>query len=76
MSYPETSSLVRKWDSFQTIRESNADTVVEITFTDVKTGQPAIDHCKAAFESKKNVVMSNKGPVSLAYQALAELAKK
>jgi homoserine dehydrogenase len=75
-SYPETSSLVRGWDSFQTIRESNADTVVEITFTDVKTGQPAIDHCKAAFESKKNVVMSNKGPVSLAYQELAELAKK
>ncbi|MBT2618626.1 MULTISPECIES: homoserine dehydrogenase [unclassified Bacillus (in: firmicutes)] len=75
-SYPETPSLVRGWDSFQTIRESNADTVVEITFTDVKTGQPAIDHCKAAFESKKNVVMSNKGPVSLAYQELAELAKK
>jgi homoserine dehydrogenase len=75
-SYPETPSLVKGWDSFQTIRESNADTVVEITFTDVKTGQPAIDHCKAAFESKKNVVMSNKGPVSLAYQELAELAKK
>ncbi|MGE7650741.1 homoserine dehydrogenase [Peribacillus frigoritolerans] len=75
-SYPETPGLVRGWDSFQTIRESNADTVVEITFTDVKTGQPAIDHCKAAFESKKNVVMSNKGPVSLAYQELAELAKK
>ncbi|TWE00583.1 homoserine dehydrogenase [Peribacillus frigoritolerans] len=75
-SYPETPGLVRGWDSFQTIRESNADTVVEITFTDVKTGQPAIDHCKTAFESKKNVVMSNKGPVSLAYQELAELAKK
>jgi homoserine dehydrogenase len=75
-SYPETPGLVRGWDSFQTIRESNADTIVEITFTDVKTGQPAIDHCKAAFESKKNVVMSNKGPVSLAYRELAELAGK
>ncbi|MFC0560862.1 homoserine dehydrogenase [Halalkalibacter alkalisediminis] len=75
-SYPEAPGLVRGWDSFQTIRESNADTIVEITFTDVKTGQPAIDHCKAAFERKKNVVMSNKGPVSLAYQELVELAKK
>ncbi|MGG1401415.1 homoserine dehydrogenase [Bacillus salipaludis] len=74
--YPESPGLVRGWDSFQTIRESNADTVVEITFTDVKTGQPAIDHCKAAFESRKNVVMSNKGPVSLAYQELIELARK
>ncbi|MCR6522123.1 homoserine dehydrogenase [Lysinibacillus capsici] len=74
-AYPDTSGLIRGWDSFQTIQESNADTVVEITFTDVKTGQPAIDHCKLAFKNKKNVVMSNKGPVSLAYQELAELAK-
>lgn len=74
--YPETPGLIRGWDSFQTIRESNADTIVEVTFTDVKTGQPAIGHCKAAFESRKNVVMSNKGPVSLAYQELSELAKK
>lgn len=74
--YPEVPGLVRGWDSLQTVRESNADTIVEITYTDVVTGQPAIDHCKAAFESKKNVVMSNKGPVALAFQELAELAKK
>jgi homoserine dehydrogenase len=74
--YSDQPGLIRGWDSFQTIRESNADTIVEITFTDVKTGQPAIEHCKAAFESKKNVVMSNKGPVALAYRELADLAKK
>lgn len=75
-SYPETIGLMKGWDSFQTIRDTNADTIVEITFTDVKTGQPAIDHCKAAFESKKNVVMSNKGPVSLAFQEMEALAKQ
>ncbi|MEW9667445.1 homoserine dehydrogenase [Ammoniphilus sp. 3BR4] len=75
-AYPDTPGLIRGWDSFQTIRESNADTIVEITFTDVKTGQPAIDHCRAAFESGKNVVMSNKGPVALAYQELSQLAKE
>jgi homoserine dehydrogenase len=75
-SYPDSEGLIRGWDSLTTIRESNADTIVEVTFTDVKTGQPAIDHCKAAFESGKNVVMSNKGPVALAYQELTELAKK
>jgi homoserine dehydrogenase len=74
--YPDTPGLIRGWDSFQTIRESNAETIVEITFTDVKTGQPAIDHCRAAFESGKNVVMSNKGPVALAYQELSALAKE
>lgn len=74
--YPDSSGLIRSWDSFQTIRESNADTVVEITFTDVKTGQPAIDHCRVAFECHKNVVISNKGPVALAYQELSQLAKE
>ncbi|MBO8162153.1 MAG: homoserine dehydrogenase [Brevibacillus sp.] len=75
-SYPDTPTLVRGWDSFKTICQSNADTVVEVSYTDVKTGQPAIDHCKAAFESGKHVVMSNKGPVALAYQELSELARK
>ncbi len=74
--YPESPGLIRNWDSLKTISESNADTIVEVTFTDVKTGQPAIDHCKAAFESGKNVVMSNKGPVALAFHELSELAKK
>ncbi|HEX7063562.1 MAG TPA: homoserine dehydrogenase [Bacillales bacterium] len=74
--YPETSGLVRGWDSIQTIRDTNADSVVEVTYTDVKTGQPAIDHCKTAFENGKNVVMTNKGPVALKYNELSELAEK
>lgn len=74
--YPDSPSIIRDLDSFQTIEESNADTVVEATFTDVQTGQPAIDHCKAAFRAKKNVVMSNKGPVALAFRELSELAKE
>ena len=74
--YPNTPGLVRGWDSFKTIRESNADTIVEASFTDTQTGQPAIDHCQAAFESGKNVVMSNKGPVALAYTELSALAKE
>jgi homoserine dehydrogenase len=75
-SYPDSPGLVREWDSFTTIRESNADTILEVTFTDVNTGQPAIDHCKTAFQCGKNVVMSNKGPVALAYQELSQLAQK
>ncbi len=74
--YPDSPGLERGWDSFKTIRQSNADSVVEVSYTDIKTGQPAIDHCRAAFESGKNVVMSNKGPVALAYAELSALAKK
>jgi homoserine dehydrogenase len=75
-NYPQTTGLIKGWDSFQTISGTNADTIIEVSYTDVKTGQPAIDHCKAAFESGKNVVMTNKGPVALAYKELSETAKK
>lgn len=74
--YPDMPGLERGWDSLTTIRQSNADSVVEVAYTDVNTGQPAIDHCRAAFESGKNVVMSNKGPVSLAYGELSALAEE
>ncbi|WP_226654820.1 homoserine dehydrogenase [Pseudalkalibacillus hwajinpoensis] len=74
-SYPEEPGLIRGLDSIQTIKQSNADTIVEVTFTDVRTGQPAIDHCKAAFLSRKNVVTTNKGPIALAYRELSKLAK-
>ncbi|WP_096200851.1 homoserine dehydrogenase [Bacillus sp. FJAT-45350] len=75
-NYTDEPGLIRDLDSIQTIKETNADTIVEITYTDVKTGQPAIDHCKTAFEHGKNVVMTNKGPVALAYKELSEKAKE
>lgn len=75
-NYPDVPGIIKGWDSFKTIRETNADTIVEVSYTDVKTGQPAIDHCKAAFESGKNVIMTNKGPVALAYKELSQMAKK
>jgi len=75
-AYPDSPGLERGWDSLKTIRESNADSIVEVSYTDIKTGQPAIDHCRAAFGSGKNLVMSNKGPVALAYHELAALAKE
>lgn len=64
------------WDALKTIKESNADLIIEITYTDVNTGQPATDHIKAALEAKKHVVTTNKGPVILHYQELEELARK
>lgn len=74
--YPDTPGLIRGWNSFETIENSNADTIVEITYTDVQTGQPAIEHCRRAFQRGKHVVTSNKGPVALAYQELSALAKE
>ena len=64
------------WDALKTIRESNADTICELAFTNVETGQPAIDHCKAAFESGKHVVTSNKGPAAVDYNGMKSIADK
>jgi len=63
------------WDSLKTIKESNADIVIEVTYTDIQTGEPAISHIKAALERKKHVVTTNKGPIALSYQELSELAR-
>lgn len=73
--YPETPGLIRGWDSLTTIRESNADTIVEAAWTDLETGEPAISHDRTAFEAGKHVVTSNKGPAALAYQELKCLAE-
>jgi len=57
------------------IRDIEAEVLVEATPTNFKTGEPGFSFMKAAFESKKHVVTCNKGPVSLAYAALHELAR-
>ncbi|SEA20564.1 homoserine dehydrogenase [Thalassobacillus cyri] len=75
-NYPDGPGVTKGLDSMATIQQSNADMIVEVTFTDVETGQPAIDHCRAAFEKGKSVVTTNKGPVALAYEELSKLAEK
>lgn len=63
------------WDALTMIRESNADVIVEMSYTDLKTGQPATDHLVEALKNKKHVVTTNKGPVALNYAQLEALAK-
>ncbi len=57
------------------IRELEAEVLIEATPTNFRTGEPGFSHMKAAFESKKHVVTCNKGPLSIAYYALHELAR-
>jgi len=63
-------------DSLTTIKETNADTIIEITYTDIKTGEPATTQIKTALNAGKNVVSTNKGPVVREVRALLDLAKK
>ena len=64
------------WDAETMIRQSNATVVCELTFTNLKDGEPAITHCKAAFHTGKHVVTSNKGPAALAYHDMAGMAEE
>ena len=64
------------WDALTLIKNCNADVVCELAFTDLETGEPAISHCMAAFESRKHIVTSNKGPAALAYKKMKDLADK
>jgi len=56
------------------IQEINADIIIEASFTDIKTGQPAISHIESALNSNKHVVTTNKGPFALAYKQIFNLA--
>ena len=56
------------------IQEINADIIIEASFTDIKTGQPAISHIESALKSNKHVVTTNKGPFAVAYKQIFHLA--
>ena len=56
------------------IQEINADIIIEASFTDIKTGQPAISHIESALKSNKHVVTTNKGPFAVAYKQIFNLA--
>lgn len=65
----------RGWDSLQTIKETNAEFVLEMSFTDLETGEPALTHVREALAAGKHVVTTNKGPTALHFPELKELAR-
>ncbi len=75
--YPESPGLIRDLTTSEDIiRHSNADVVVEVTPTNLKTGQPALDYCRLALEMGKHIVTTNKGPIALAYGELSAAAHR
>ncbi|MEZ5083937.1 MAG: homoserine dehydrogenase [Bacteroidales bacterium] len=56
------------------VKESDTSVWCELTYTDLNTGGPAVDHVKAALSAGKHVVTSNKGPAALFYPEMKKLA--
>jgi homoserine dehydrogenase len=62
---------VREW-----LRAAGANVLFEATSLNARTGQPAIDHIRAALELGAHAITANKGPVVHAYEELRDLAAK
>lgn len=63
-------------DSVAFIRACPGDVLFEITPVNPQTGQPAIEHLKAALEFGMHAITANKGPVVHGYQMLKVLAEE
>ncbi|HEX9908357.1 MAG TPA: homoserine dehydrogenase [Thermoplasmata archaeon] len=57
------------------IKDCDADIMVELSPLNIESGQPAIDHIRAAMESGMDVITANKGPVAFAYRNLRNTAR-
>jgi homoserine dehydrogenase len=64
----------RGWDAARTIAESGADALVELSYTDLKTGEPAASHIRQALGRGMHAITTNKGPIALHYPELSQLA--
>ena len=58
----------------EAIQKIEADIIIEASFTDIKTGEPAISHIESALKSNKHVVTTNKGPFAVAYKQIFRVA--
>ena len=63
-------------DALQMIEQSDAHVVVEATPTDITTGEPAMSYFKAALQTGKHLVTTNKGPTALALHELTQMARE
>jgi len=62
-------------DSLSVIKHSSADFMFENSPVNYETGQPAIDHARAALNAGMHVSTANKGTVVHAYRELTALAR-
>jgi homoserine dehydrogenase len=58
------------------LRAAHADVLFEATSLNVETGQPAIDHIRAALEHGAHAITANKGPIVHAYCELRDFAAR
>ncbi|MGH7249090.1 MAG: hypothetical protein ACREH9_13390, partial [Pseudomonadota bacterium] len=68
-------SRLRRNHDIDRLAVAHADVLFEASSLNRRTGQPAIDHLRAALESGAHAISANKGPIVHAYRELRELAQ-
>lgn len=58
----------------EVIKKVEAEVVIEVTPTDIVSGEPGLTHIETSIKSGKHVITTNKGPLALALPALMDLA--
>ncbi|MDI9395729.1 MAG: homoserine dehydrogenase [Euryarchaeota archaeon] len=66
---------VEKLTAVEVIKSVDHELVIETTPTNIVTGGAGLQNMLAAFETGKDVITSNKGPLTLKYKELMEAAK-
>ncbi len=61
-------------DPLEMLERTEADIIAEMSYTDIKTGEPATGYIRKALRLGKHVVTSNKGPAALNYAELKKAA--
>ncbi len=62
------------WSVEKLIDQGEFDALIETSYTDLKTGEPAVSYIRQALAKSKHVVTTNKGPIALFYPELKKLA--
>ena len=62
--------------TIEVIEKIDFDVAIEVTPTNVETGEPGLTHILKSIEKGANVITSNKGPLVVAFKEIKKLAEK
>jgi homoserine dehydrogenase len=62
-------------DARRTLESIDYDTLIEVTPTNIRNGEPGFTNILTSLKAGKNVITSNKGPLALKFRELSNAAK-
>jgi homoserine dehydrogenase len=63
-------------DARRILESIDYDTLIEVTPTNIRSGEPGVTNILTALKAGKNVITSNKGPLALKFKELSKAAKR